>query len=379
MNKKPNIIKLKKYFLSLLISFLCFINANAQELIFKEFKHLEGNTTARINRKRDVNGQNCAIIIIKHNFKNFKVESGKGYEALEEKTGETWLWLSPDEYRLVIRKVGYLPFPFDLKNKLLSLETYELTITDGFANLTVNAPKAQIWLDNKPVAQNKYVFVLKEGRYVLKATREKYYEEEKFMVLNAGDIKELNFNLKPKLGKLILNSEPSGANEANIYISDSLSKYKTDAIIPLIIGEYKVRLEKNGFLPYSQMIQINENEDTKLNARMLVDPTLEMTKHKKKRNFWMISTAITGGVGLFSYLQSEKLYSDYQTATNDATDINKKIKMYDTITPIALGVAGICLINSIIHASKHGKAKRKIKLNPSYFQSGASLSLSYAF
>ena len=62
------------------------------------FKHLENNTTARIFKKTDVNGQNCAVLIIKHNFKEFEVETGKGYESMIEKVGETWVWLSPDEF-----------------------------------------------------------------------------------------------------------------------------------------------------------------------------------------------------------------------------------------------------------------------------------------
>src|SRR5690606_6983927 len=104
--------------LIIIIFFSIATYSNSQELILKEFKHLEGNTTARIYRKRDVNGQNCAVLIIKHNFKNFIVESGKGYEALEEKTGETWVWLSPDEYRIVIRREGYIPFEINLRDKL---------------------------------------------------------------------------------------------------------------------------------------------------------------------------------------------------------------------------------------------------------------------
>jgi len=97
----------------------------AQELKVVSFKYLEGNTTARVNRRRDVNGQNCAVVIIKHNFNDFTVEAGKDYEHLEEKTGETWVWLSPDEYQLVIRKkTGYIPLQIPLKDELKELETY---------------------------------------------------------------------------------------------------------------------------------------------------------------------------------------------------------------------------------------------------------------
>ena len=205
---------------ALLLILLFGQHIDAQELIFKSFNHLEDNTTARINRRRDVNGQGCAIIIIKHNFKDFKVETGKEYEALEEKVGETWVWVSPDEYRIVLRKEGYLPFPFDLKGKLQQLETYELIITDEFGDIKINATKAEIWLDNKLAGRDSIILTLKEGRYVLRATREKYYEEEKFAVLNAGDNLEFNFDLKPKTGSLVLSSIPQETKGADIYIDN---------------------------------------------------------------------------------------------------------------------------------------------------------------
>jgi len=361
---------------TILFLLLSIIDANSQELTVKRFKHLENNTTARIHKKRDINGQYCAIIILKHNFKDFTIESGIGDEGIINKMGETWIWLSADEYRIVIKKSKYIPLEYNLKNKLKPYETYELVVTDGFAFVKVTAPDTKIWIDDKFAGSNEYLFNLKEGKYILKATRDKYYDEEKLLILNAGDNIEHTFNLKPKMGNLVVKSNPLGAD---IFINDSLVVPKTEAKIPLLIGNYKVKVKKQGFLPYINDAFVYENKNTQFNTKMEPDPTLTMMKYKKRRNFWMISAIVSAGVGAYSSLQSNKLYDEYQTVTNNAADLHKKIDTFDNVAPIALGVAGFCLVEYIINVSKYGKAKRKLKLYPSYNKNGGSLSLNYKF
>jgi hypothetical protein len=351
----------------------------AQELKVVSFKYLEGNTTARVNRRRDVNGQNCAVVIIKHNFIDFTVEAGKDYEHLEEKTGETWVWLSPNEYQIVIRKTGYIPLQIPLKNELKELETYELVVTDEFGTIEVEAPDAQIWLDDKAVAKNEYTFRLKEGRYTIKATRDKYKTQEEWISLNAGDYIKHNFNLQPRMGTLDISSSPNATKGADIFIDNKLINEKTPASIPLIIGNYSVKLTSDGFLPFNQNIRITENKTTNITAQMQVDPTLEIQRHKRLKTFWLISTVITSGTGGYSLWQSQKLYDEYYNAGSNATDIHQKVEMYDILAPVAFGISGFCLVEFIIHASKQGKAKRKLNLYSSYYEDGGMMTLTYNF
>jgi hypothetical protein len=377
MNSK-NLLYLKISVTSILL-LLINLEPFAQELKVVSFKHLEGNTTARVNRRRDVNGQNCAVVIIKHNFKDFTVEAGRDYEHLEHKTGETWVWLSPDEYQIVVRKEGYIPLQYAIKDKLKELETYELVLTDEYGYIKVTAPNAQIWLDEIPVAKDGYEFRLKEGRYTLKATREKYYEQEKFIALNAGDNLEYSFELKAKTGSLSVSSSPGNTKGADIYINNDLIPQKTPASIPLIIGDYSVKLTKEGYLPYSQEIKVLENQTANIMANMQVDPTLVIQKHKRLKIFWLASTVITSGIGGYSLLQSKNLYDEYKTAGSNATDIRQKIEMYDILGPVAFGVSGICFVEFIIHASKQGKAKRNLNLYSSCVKSGGMMTLTYNF
>ena len=369
----------------LVFSFFIFplLVLNAQELKLKSFKHLEGNTSARINwteDKTDVNGKKCALLILKHNFNHFIVETGKGDEGRKKKgEGETWVWLSPDEFQIVIRRQGYIPFDYNLKGKLESLETYELVVSDEFGTINVIAPNAQIWMDNKPVANDKYTFREQEGRFIIKATRDKYYPDEEFVSLHAGETVDLKFDLKPMMGTLDVVSKPTNTEGADIYIDNSMIPSKTNTKIPLIIGSYNIRIEKKGFLPYYQDINIKENQIANILANMEVDPTIQMIKHRKKKNFWLASTLVTAGVGAYSYWQADKLYSDYYSATTDAEDLHNQVETYDKIYPVAFGVAGACFIEFVVHAAKQGKAKRKLKLHPSYSKENKGLAMTYTF
>ena len=272
---------------------------NAQELKLKSFMCLENNTTARVNRKRDVNGQNCAVLIIKHNFKKFKIESGKGYEALDEKIGETWVWLSPDDYRIVIRKEGYIPFEYNLKGMIKSLETYEMILSDGYGNINIIAPHSKIWIDDKLVGNDSCSFSFKEGQYIIKVTRHNYYEKQKLLVVKPGENIDYKFQLKPKMGNLIITSTPLETVGANIIIDDSLYTQKTNTEIPLMIGWYKVRVEKYGFANYEELTWIKENDNTIIVATLNKNPLLseiESIKKRRRRMRVFFGSYIVGGL-----------------------------------------------------------------------------------
>lgn len=365
--------------LLLIISFV--YNSNSQELKLKEFNHLKGNTSARINRETDINGQFCAIIIIKHNFgdSEFEIDAGRDFQKRIDKVGETFIWVSPDEYQIVIRRKGYLPYKVDLKNKLEELETYELIITNEYGIINIEAPHAQIWLDNKPVAKNYYLNRLKKGNYNFRATRENYYNEEKNVLLNPGDSINLKFNLRPKMGNLLINTSPSETVGAKIYINNELSHFRTPANIPLLIGDYSLRIEKDGFLHYNEKFIINEDENLQLNVSLIKDPSIKALKHKKRRNIWFGSAIGFAGIGTYSMIRSNSLYEDYQNAGSEASNIRKQIETLDIITPIAYSFAAICSAGFIIKSIKYNKIKENISFNTYPIKEGMLFSMLYQF
>lgn len=106
----------------------------------------------------------------------------------------------------------------------------------------------------------------------------------------------------------------------------------------------------------------------------------ELVKKYQTRKYLSLGAAVvSAGVGVYAMSQANKLYDDYKTATDDAEDLHSKVKMYDTIYPIAFAVAGVATINFVIASTKQNKAKKELSFQPMPVQGGGGLAISYTF
>lgn len=101
-------------------------------------------------------------------------------------------------------------------------------------------------------------------------------------------------------------------------------------------------------------------------------------KQKRRKNFWLVSTIISAGVGTYAYMQSESLYEEYHSASTNATSLRSQIETLDMVYPVAFGVAGFSMLKFIIHAGKQSKAK-KLAIHPIHIQNGGGLAVSLKF
>ena len=122
------------------------------------------------------------------------------------------------------------------------------------------------------------------------------------------------------------------------------------------------------------------NENPYIEAKIKANFTPEYYKYKRSKNFWLGSALVSGGIGVFSTIQASNYYNQYPTATTTAADLHQKVKLYDQISPIAFGVAGLCTIEFIFKAGKQGKAKKQtISFLPQPIKQGIGLCLAYTF
>ncbi len=108
-------------------------------------------------------------------------------------------------------------------------------------------------------------------------------------------------------------------------------------------------------------------------------PDLKISKYKTGKNISLTLALATAGTGVFTLLQSNKLYDEYQTATDNAAGLHKKIETYDKITPVAFAIAGASTVSFIIFASKYGKAKKQLSFQPFPLHDGGGLAVSFTF
>ena len=102
-------------------------------------------------------------------------------------------------------------------------------------------------------------------------------------------------------------------------------------------------------------------------------------KYKTAKTIFLTTAVASAGIGLFTYLKSNKLYDEYQTATDDAAGIHSKIETYDLVYPLAFAVSGASTVTFAIYTGKQKKLKKQLSFQPVPVRNGGGLLLTYKF
>ncbi len=136
---------------------------------------------------------------------------------------------------------------------------------------------------------------------------------------------------------------------------------------------------EEGYLQFKVVAEsiLPHPEETTKEENKIADVGLQ--KYKTGKTISLTLGIASAGTGVYAYLQGNKFYDDYKTATNDAADLHSKVEMYDKIYPLAFVVAGASTISFIIHATKLNKAKKKLSFQPVSLHNGGGLAVSFRF
>ena len=136
---------------------------------------------------------------------------------------------------------------------------------------------------------------------------------------------------------------------------------------------------KEGYLQFKVVADVSEVSMPTDKATIDPNSNLKNSKYKTGKTISLVTAIVSAGTGIFATIQGNKLYDEYQTATDDAADIHKKIETYDIITPVAFAIAGASTVSFIIYSSKYGKAKKQLAFQPYPLQDGGGLAVSFKF
>jgi len=259
--------------------------ARADEFIFISFKHRPEVTAAREKVMTDVNDRKCALIIIKTDvdlsnalFDANPMVCGSRKEA----PGEWWVYVAPGSTKLQIKRDGFIPFDyfFPKDTPIESLNTYELRITNKEKNLMPEKEKqpefvkiksepagAKVYLNNEYKGLTPFNAAVLEGDYSWKIEKDKYYNEEGSFTVTIGSPPEVNKTLRPKFGKLTIESKPESG--ATVIINDIETGKTTpfsDEQYPS--GTYKLSLRKANYYDATQSFTVSDGKPTILNLDM---------------------------------------------------------------------------------------------------------------
>lgn len=188
----------------LLFFMFCTVSLWAQNMHVVQFRELTNDLTANRHgtSKTDENGETAALIKIVTPETGFSFDGGSlGIVAVEQKTGEIWLYVPPRAQRLTISHSAFGV----LRNYVYAVpiegaRTYEMLLDIGtgcYATITAPVAKSEVFIDNEfagtvPV-YNKY---LNYGKHVIRVVNGKI--EGTMEMYATSDKKFLNIDVEMK-------------------------------------------------------------------------------------------------------------------------------------------------------------------------------------
>ena len=271
-----------------------------------------------------------------------------------------------DKYYTQTRKL-------DMKVGAKEIIPFELKPIIGSLSVVTDPPEAEIFIDGKSYGKSpKIISDLIIGTYNIEFKKENFATIKKQVEIKENVRTEVKENLS-NFKEITITSIPSGAS----LLLNGKSEGNTPKTLTTSLGENKIKLLKSGYINLEENFKVTEQKN-KYEFTMTSDKKamaqLDFKKYKKRKNIWLGGTVVSAALGGYFLYSANKHYDEYQTATENATDLHNQIKTEDIIWPIAFGVSGACGIMTIINFSKQGKAKKQIGLSAIPMNGGGMLS-----
>jgi len=247
----------------------------------RKYKEDEYNYRIEKNRyhtqagKLELSGEKVSLdVTLKPKFGDIRIastpETGMQIYLDDENTGKTTPAtleeISSGEHNIKLQNQWYQP-----QTKVVTVEdeqtaNLEFTMQPAFAELKVTAsPDADILIDGDKKATGNWSGRLLSGIYTVKAEKTKYYSEEKQLEISAGKDEILSFELKGKTGSVDVMTTPM---EVNVYLDGEKQGLSPLTIKNKLIGNYKIKLEKDGYGIVSKSITVKEDETISINEAL---------------------------------------------------------------------------------------------------------------
>lgn len=166
-------------------------------------------------------------------------------------------------YQLMVKKNLYHSHTgtFTLnEGETKELSTITLKPKFGFIEISSNPSSADIFLDNKPLGKTPITKIkIESGEHNIRSQYELYHTENQNIIINDGDSKKINFQLKPAFGELDITSEPSGAK---IFI-DGVEVGRTPFLNKQFpSGTYDILITENLWTDATETVIVRDSEKT---------------------------------------------------------------------------------------------------------------------
>ncbi|MCF7913143.1 MAG: PEGA domain-containing protein [Candidatus Cloacimonetes bacterium] len=240
-------------------------------------------------------------------------------------------------------------------------------LTQDFGTLIVEAKDSDIYVNSNKVGSARYQANLQAGNYQIEARRERHKSDSKNIYLGTGTEERVILNPEPIMGSVSVMSNPPASKGAAIWVNGEKEKKTTPAVLPLLIGQYSIKLSHPDFLEQTKNVSLREGDQEKLVFELeTYQGSMLASRNKWRRNGWLGfgSTVLAVGAGLFFNMQGDGYADDYAVAKNteevDAAwdDMESSYNLRDTSYYISVAPA----VYTIYSWIKTGSYNHKLKI-----------------
>jgi hypothetical protein len=174
------------------------------------------------------------------------------------------------EHKVQVEKEMYEP---GIKNVTVAdgqTTTVDFVLKPTFAEVTINVPdRTAIYLNNEKKSTGTWKGKLTAQIYSIEARLDHHRPAKKDIQVVANENQIVNLQPVPIYGSLDVETNPPGAT----LTLNGEEKGKTpEALNNLLIGDYQIRLEKQGYQPVNKLITIEEGKNTLVKENLKFPP-----------------------------------------------------------------------------------------------------------
>ena len=320
------------YKVQLLIVFFT-ITLFADEFEIKSFEIDIKDLSARVESKKDVNDEYCAIIKIRTSIKNIQFDSNQ-LDDIIHKTGEYWVYVSPGIRHIEIFKDGFAKLGYTIPT-YLNIESQTVYIM----NLT-NKNQTRLTIISKPIEtlgatiyingekKNEVTpatFIVSPGTYSVTVMHSEFLEITRDVTVAKNERKDAIFNLMPSQVNII--SNPAESAGASIFLNGIQQNNVTPTLFKLAAGKYFFTLKHPDFLDMTKETTLGENDNIDLVFNLLSykGSTIQKYKSAKKHKWISMTTGIVIiGAGVACNYLGDTNYDKYNAAKTPNEAITAK-------------------------------------------------------
>jgi uncharacterized protein (TIGR02145 family) len=235
-------------------------------------------------------------------------------------TNATSQRLKSGNYTVTVIKEQFQPASRQVTVKDNETTTLTLDMAPNFATVEINLPAdATLYINNEQKGRGNWNGRLSAGVYTFEARKDKHRPAKQDMQLQAGDARTIEVEPQPITGSLDVVTIPP---QATIKIDGRDYGTTPNTIRNLLIGEYTVTLERQGYATVTKNITVSEGGSTLINETLPAGRQITITSQPAGAELFISDrkvgiTPYTGELGFGSH--NVKLVNNTKTTEETIT------------------------------------------------------------